>query len=124
MALAHGHQRPPPPLPPERQPPFIANPKRDIGLGKHHNVADSQLEVSPNRRAGCKVTACKDEDIKIQKGEIRMGVWVTYEERGSWAWRHWGCVSGQQIENMQRKIGKDKNGEYNWDALDGWEDLE
>jgi len=53
-----------------------------------------------------------------------MGVWVMIQDHGGWQWRHWGCVSGEQVVNMQRKIGKDKNGEYNWDAIDGWEDLE
>lgn len=81
-------------------------------------------EISPNKRAGCKVTACKDENIKIQKGELRLGTWVIIREHGSWQWRHWGCVSGEQVMNMQNKIGKDKNGEYNWDTIDGWEDLE
>jgi serine/threonine-protein kinase ATR len=35
-----------------------------------------------------------------------------------------GCVSGEQVVNMQEKLGVDKNGEYNWDMLDGWEELE
>jgi hypothetical protein len=61
---------------------------------------------------------------------------------GSWQWRHWyvasflllnetlteilarGCVSGEQCVNLQKDIGKDENGEYKWDYIDGWEELE
>jgi hypothetical protein len=35
-----------------------------------------------------------------------------------------GCVSGEQISNIRNKIGQDKDGEYRWDAIDGWEELE
>ncbi len=35
-----------------------------------------------------------------------------------------GCVSGHTITNLQEKIGKDAKGEYQWDFLDGWEELE
>jgi hypothetical protein len=35
-----------------------------------------------------------------------------------------GCVSGAQIVNLRKEIGRVGNGEYNWDAIDGWEDLE
>jgi serine/threonine-protein kinase ATR len=35
-----------------------------------------------------------------------------------------GCVSGEQVVNMQNEIGQEFNGEYRWDAIDGWEDLE
>ena len=30
---------------------------------------------------------------KIDKGELRLGAWVTFQERGSFKWRHWGCRS-------------------------------
>lgn len=35
-----------------------------------------------------------------------------------------GCVSGQQIENMREMLDKDGSGDYQWDMLDGWEELE
>lgn len=38
--------------------------------------------------------------------------------------RNRGCVSGEQVTNMQNKIGKGSDGEYQWDMLDGWEELE
>lgn len=37
---------------------------------------------------------------------------------------HRGCVSGETISNLQEYLSKDKNGGYNWDMLDGWEELE
>lgn len=46
-------------------------------------------EISPNNRAGCKDTVCKEEKVKILKGEIRFGSWVEINEHGSWAWKHW-----------------------------------
>lgn len=33
-------------------------------------------------------------------------------------------MSGEQVVNMQNEIGKDSKGEYRWDMIDGWEDLE
>lgn len=35
-----------------------------------------------------------------------------------------GCVSGEQVVHVREKIGKNSKGEYNWDAIDGWEELE
>ncbi len=35
-----------------------------------------------------------------------------------------GCVSGEQVVHMREKIGKNSKGDYNWDAIDGWEELE
>ncbi|KAL2129067.1 hypothetical protein VTI74DRAFT_8282 [Chaetomium olivicolor] len=82
-------------------------------------------EISPNNRAGCKEKVCKDGKVKIKKGELRLGVWVEIPDgRASWQWRHWGCVSGEQCTNMQKKLGKDSSGEYRWDMLDGWEELQ
>ena len=46
-------------------------------------------EISPNKRAGCKDTLCKEENVKIMKGELRFGSWVEIKEHGSWAWKHW-----------------------------------
>lgn len=33
-----------------------------------------------------------------------------------------GCVSGAQIQNMRDKISMG-DGEYRWDAIDGYDDL-
>ncbi|EGZ76639.1 zf-PARP-domain-containing protein, partial [Neurospora tetrasperma FGSC 2509] len=81
-------------------------------------------EVSKNNRAGCKDSVCKKEAVKITKGELRLGTWVEINEHGGWQWRHWGCVSGEQILNMRNMLDKDGTGDYQWDMLDGWEELE
>lgn len=55
--------------------------------------ADEFTEVSATRRAGCKAKRCKDNDVKIQKGELRMGVLVDFDgEHQSMVWRHWSVL--------------------------------
>lgn len=48
-----------------------------------------RVEISSTNRAGCKATKCKDDGVKILKGELRFGVWVTSRDFQSWQWRHW-----------------------------------
>lgn len=48
-----------------------------------------RIEVSPNNRAGCKNTECKNAGIKISKGQMRFGAWVEGPEFQSWSWKHW-----------------------------------
>jgi len=68
---------------------------------------------------------CKANGVKIKKGELRFGSWLEIPGvgHGSWKWKHWGCVSGAQIQHMRDKIsaGDDK---YRWDAIDGYDELE
>ncbi|KAI0455723.1 hypothetical protein F5B21DRAFT_470422 [Xylaria acuta] len=82
-----------------------------------------RIEISPNNRAGCQDKVCKDSKTKIVKGELRFGVWfvVPGTEHGSWKWRHWGCVSGKTISNVQESIKKDDG--YDWDLLDGYDEI-
>ncbi|KAI1494606.1 hypothetical protein F5X96DRAFT_530586 [Biscogniauxia mediterranea] len=82
-----------------------------------------RIEISPNNRAGCQDKVCKDNGQKITKGELRFGTWVTMPgtEHGSWKWRHWGCVSGKTVGNLQAAI--ESGGEYDWDMIDGYEDI-
>ncbi|KAI0520944.1 hypothetical protein F5B22DRAFT_596925 [Xylaria bambusicola] len=84
-----------------------------------------RIEISPNNRAGCQDKVCKDSKHKITKGELRFGVWfvVPTIEKGSWKWRHWGCVSGKSIENLQNAIKQD-DGSYDWNMLDGYDEIE
>ena len=35
-----------------------------------------------------------------------------------------GCVSGEQVLNIREAIATDVEDEYDWDKLDGWEELE
>ncbi|KKY37634.1 putative protein kinase rad3 [Diaporthe ampelina] len=80
-----------------------------------------RIEVSPNNRAGCNDTLHKKEKVKIMKGEPRFGTWVEIEEHGSWRWKHWGCVSGKQLENLRDDI---RNGDsYDFDMIDGYDEI-
>ncbi|KAI6712982.1 hypothetical protein JHW43_004451, partial [Diplocarpon mali] len=73
-------------------------------------------------RAGCNSTECKAAGIKIDKDDLRLGVWVPFEDRGSWKWRHWGCVTGKVIEGIRNLILDPANpGTYRWDMLDGYD---
>lgn len=81
-----------------------------------------RIEISPNNRAGCNDTVCKKEAVKILKNEIRFGTWVEIQDRGSWKWKHWGCVSGSQIAGLQESCGGDPDN-YDFDAIDGFDEL-
>lgn len=47
------------------------------------------LEISKGNRAGCKNKECLENGVKIQKGELRFGTQVEFQEHQSWHWRHW-----------------------------------
>ncbi|KAH6674894.1 hypothetical protein B0J14DRAFT_478740, partial [Halenospora varia] len=47
------------------------------------------LETASSGRAGCQATECKKAGLKIDKDDLRFGVWVDFQDRGSWQWRHW-----------------------------------
>ncbi|KAI0412412.1 hypothetical protein F5X98DRAFT_322014 [Xylaria grammica] len=83
-----------------------------------------RIEISANNRAGCQDKVCKDAKTKITKGELRFGVWFVMPntEHGSWKWRHWGCVSGKTISNLQESLQKDDG--YDWDMLDGYDEID
>ncbi|KUL90438.1 hypothetical protein ZTR_00091 [Talaromyces verruculosus] len=80
-----------------------------------------RIEESPNKRAGCKTTICKKHEIKIQKGELRLGTWVDTERYQSWSYRHWGCVTPKVLANILEAIAE--GGEPDFDMLDGFEEL-
>ncbi|KAI9800520.1 MAG: hypothetical protein M1825_004068 [Sarcosagium campestre] len=75
------------------------------------------IEVSPNNRATCKNKDCKDQGVKITKGELRFGTWVDTGAFASFTWKHWGCVTPRQIQNLKVSI------EDNLDLFDGYDEL-
>ncbi|KAL6871835.1 hypothetical protein J3F83DRAFT_616328 [Trichoderma novae-zelandiae] len=85
-------------------------------------MGEYRIEISPNRRAGCQDAVCKKDAVKIQKGELRFGSWTIINEHGSWRWKHWGCVSGSQLVNLQEACGGDPDN-YDFDAIDGFDEL-
>ncbi|KAH0495667.1 hypothetical protein TgHK011_009202 [Trichoderma gracile] len=86
-------------------------------------MGEYRIEISPNKRAGCTDTVCKQGEVKIQKGELRFGSWTIIREHGSWRWKHWGCVSGSQLVNLQEACGGDPDN-LDFDAIDGFDELQ
>ncbi|KAJ8069462.1 hypothetical protein OCU04_003116 [Sclerotinia nivalis] len=80
-----------------------------------------RVELATTARAGCNNMECKNAGIKIQKNELRLGTWVEIKDHGGWQWKHWGCVTGKQLENMRTYL-EDGKGGYMWDKLDGYND--
>ncbi|KAK5071957.1 hypothetical protein LTR64_004264 [Lithohypha guttulata] len=71
-------------------------------------------------------SACKNAATKIQKGELRFGSLVKFKEHTSWKWKHWGCVTPRQIENIIVQLGGTLDGldlKEDLDILDGYEEL-
>ncbi|KAJ5472062.1 hypothetical protein N7539_008631 [Penicillium diatomitis] len=79
-------------------------------------------EVSPDS-AGCHNKECRDHNIEITKGEIRVGTWV--EKFKSWRWRHWGCTTPLVLANMIKNLfGKEElKGDEDFDRIVGWKGL-
>ncbi|KAE9365328.1 zf-PARP-domain-containing protein [Stipitochalara longipes BDJ] len=81
-----------------------------------------RVETAKTGRSGCSVKACKEAGIKIDKGELRFGSWVEGPDFSSWSWRHWGCVTGKQLQNLRVALADpDQPDGYNWEMLDGYE---
>ncbi|KAK9319989.1 hypothetical protein V1517DRAFT_330750 [Lipomyces orientalis] len=76
-----------------------------------------RIETAKQGRAGCKGPACKSEGVKIGKGELRLGVFVTIGDNQSWQWRHWSCVTPQVIQNIKMKVESLPEG------LDGYDEI-
>ncbi|KAL6240010.1 hypothetical protein BDW75DRAFT_196715 [Aspergillus navahoensis] len=80
-----------------------------------------RLEQASTGRAGCQNKECKENKIKIAKGELRLGSWVDTERFQSWFWRHWGCVTPKVIANINDIVGEGDDRDL--EMLDGYEDL-
>jgi len=81
-----------------------------------------RVETALSKRAGCQATECKKNGVKIDKDDLRLGIWVEYGDRGGWSWRHWGCVTGKVLQGLRDLVADpDEPGEYRWDMLDGFE---
>ncbi|KAB8223749.1 poly polymerase and DNA-ligase Zn-finger region-domain-containing protein [Aspergillus novoparasiticus] len=80
-----------------------------------------RLEQASTGRAGCQNKECKDEKVKIAKGELRLGTWVDTERIQAFFWRHWGCVTPRIIASLNENLGDGDEKDY--EQLDGFEDL-
>ncbi|KAF1932571.1 zf-PARP-domain-containing protein [Didymella exigua CBS 183.55] len=76
-----------------------------------------RVEASPNNRATCINKECKTAGVKIMKGEFRYAIQVTIKEHQSWQYKHWGCVTPAQIDNLIETSGGDT------EMVDGYDDL-
>ncbi|KAJ9257192.1 hypothetical protein DTO212C5_8917 [Paecilomyces variotii] len=79
-----------------------------------------RLEEASTGRAGCQNKECKDQKIKIAKGEFRLGTWVDTEKFQSFFWRHWGCVTPKIVAGL-KEILDEADGDYS--AIDGFEEI-
>ncbi|KAF2846563.1 zf-PARP-domain-containing protein [Plenodomus tracheiphilus IPT5] len=70
-----------------------------------------RLEHSSNNRSVCNQAACKRAQVKIAKGELRIGTNTLYdrdeEQRWYIAWRHWACATKQQILGLKELTSDD-----------------
>ncbi|OAL45666.1 glucocorticoid receptor-like (DNA-binding domain) [Pyrenochaeta sp. DS3sAY3a] len=64
-----------------------------------------RLEHASNNRATCAQAKCKSGQVKIAKGELRIGTnkLFTGEDEARWyvEWRHWGCATRQAIKGLK-----------------------
>ncbi|KAH8917644.1 zf-PARP-domain-containing protein [Atractiella rhizophila] len=89
-----------------------------------------RVEYASSARAGCKsgkTHGCMGQ--KIEKGSLRFGTYVTMnigggDGKGSFQWRHWGCVSDKVLANMKTKLldGESDDKPVD-DLLDGFDEL-
>ncbi|GIK01730.1 hypothetical protein Aspvir_005768 [Aspergillus viridinutans] len=82
-----------------------------------------RLEAASTGRAGCQNKECKEDKIKIGKGELRLGTWVETENFQSFFWRHWGCVTPKIIANLNEAVEEASGDSKDLDAIDGFEEL-
>ncbi|KKK18802.1 hypothetical protein AOCH_002889 [Aspergillus ochraceoroseus] len=78
-----------------------------------------RIDEASTGRAGCQNKECKDNKVKILKGELRLGTWVDTERFQSFFWRHWGCVTPKIIANFGELVGDDKD----LSTIDGFDEL-
>ncbi|CRK35064.1 hypothetical protein BN1723_018649, partial [Verticillium longisporum] len=79
-------------------------------------------EVSANNRAGCQDSVCKATATKCLKGQLRFGTWTEIQDHGSFRWKHWGCVSGKQIEGLRETCSRGGDA-FDFDAIDGYDEM-
>ncbi|KAL9058323.1 MAG: hypothetical protein Q9162_001778 [Coniocarpon cinnabarinum] len=66
---------------------------------KDYGMEDKQDEMGTDE--------CKNNNVKIQKGELRQGSLVEIKENQSWHYKHWGCVTPAQFSSWQDITGGD-----------------
>ncbi|KAI8867390.1 zf-PARP-domain-containing protein [Ramicandelaber brevisporus] len=65
-----------------------------------------RIEYAKSQRSSCKGgKSCTDKSIN--KGELRLGSEAEVGSHTSVYWRHWRCVTGKQLQNLQEAHGDD-----------------
>ncbi|EXJ88040.1 hypothetical protein A1O1_04967 [Capronia coronata CBS 617.96] len=88
--------------------------------------ATYRFELAKTGRANCQNSACKAAGLKIEKGELRFGTLVSFQDHFTWKWKHWGCVTPAQIKNIQEQVGPLEGLDLDDDLpriLDGYDEL-
>lgn len=58
--------------------------------GTIRDVQEYKVEAASTGRAGCRAPTCKDNSIKILKGELRVGFLIDFDgEHMTWQYKHW-----------------------------------
>ncbi|KXH46337.1 phosphatidylinositol 3 [Colletotrichum simmondsii] len=100
----------------------VTSSSRNTRTYTHANTQSSpNTEVSPNNRAGCTDGVCKKAAAKCLKGSLRFGTWTKIMDHESFKWKHWGCVSGEQMKHVQDLC--ERNGKFDFDAFDGYDEM-
>ncbi|KAK9448102.1 uncharacterized protein V1518DRAFT_419656 [Limtongia smithiae] len=63
-----------------------------------------RVEIAKQSRATCRGKECKVNGTKIEKGELRLGVFLQGTEFQAWQWRHWNCVTPRVLANVKESI--------------------
>ncbi|KAK7952271.1 uncharacterized protein PG986_007999 [Apiospora aurea] len=87
-----------------------------------------RVELAPTGWTVCHDSQCQRFEYKIPQGALRFGTWVDLPFMccGQWKWKHWGCVSGKQLQNLQAAIyNSDGAGGdvYDWAKIEGFDEL-
>ncbi|KAJ5155887.1 hypothetical protein N7492_008690 [Penicillium capsulatum] len=84
-----------------------------------------RFEAASSGRAGCSNKECKDNKVKIGKGELRVGSWIENDRFQSWSWRHWGCTTPKVLENIKAAMEEMQGNSdvKDFSNLDGYDEL-
>ncbi|EUC31267.1 hypothetical protein COCCADRAFT_6835 [Bipolaris zeicola 26-R-13] len=80
-----------------------------------------RLDHADNGSAICQQAACKRNESKIVKGELRIGTLTLFDNgmqrRWYMAWRHWGCATKHQIAGLKETTENDPTKAPGYDRL-------
>ncbi|KAK8042218.1 hypothetical protein PG993_006741 [Apiospora rasikravindrae] len=68
---------------------------------------------------------CQRFESKILQDALRFGTWVELPFMccGQWKWKHWNCVSGKQIHNLQAAIYSPDGDVYDWVEIEEFDEF-